>query len=109
MLLLRFLSFTSLSRSISYLLQAQGPKQFPNHRRLALFRMSSSEVNAAKVSDFQVCICTYLVFQIAASTDPAINPFAPTFFDKIVKKEIPSTIIFEDDQCMAFRDINPQV
>ena len=33
----------------------------------------------------------------AASTDPAINPFAPTFFDKIVSKEIPAKIIFEDD------------
>ncbi len=33
----------------------------------------------------------------AASTDPAVNPFAPTFFDKIVKKEIPANIIYEDD------------
>lgn len=46
--------------------------------------------------------------QIAASTDPAINPFAPTFFDKIVNKEIPAKIIYEDDVCLAFRDINPQ-
>lgn len=45
---------------------------------------------------------------IAASTDPAINPSAPTFFDKIVSKEIPSQIIHEDDLCLAFRDINPQ-
>eukprot|EP00607_Mallomonas_marina_P010400 CAMPEP_0182422018 /NCGR_PEP_ID=MMETSP1167-20130531/7607_1 /TAXON_ID=2988 /ORGANISM="Mallomonas Sp, Strain CCMP3275" /LENGTH=140 /DNA_ID=CAMNT_0024599719 /DNA_START=183 /DNA_END=605 /DNA_ORIENTATION=+ len=42
------------------------------------------------------------------SSDPAINPSLPTFFDKLVSKEIPSTIIYEDDQCMAFRDINPQ-
>ena len=45
---------------------------------------------------------------IAASTDPAINPAAPTFFDKLVKKEIPATILHEDDLCMAFADINPQ-
>jgi histidine triad (HIT) family protein len=45
---------------------------------------------------------------IAASQDPAINPQAPSFFDKIVSKEIPSTIIHEDDLCMAFKDINPQ-
>lgn len=44
----------------------------------------------------------------AASTDPAVNPWAPTFFDKIVNKEIPAKVIFEDDHCMAFRDINPQ-
>ena len=45
---------------------------------------------------------------IASSSDPAINPAAPTFFDKIVSKEIPANIIFEDDLCLAFRDINPQ-
>ena len=49
-----------------------------------------------------------VIAQIASSTDPAINPNAPTFFDKLVKKEIPSTILYEDDKCMAFRDINPQ-
>lgn len=29
-------------------------------------------------------------------------------FCKIVKKEIPSQIVFEDDKIMAFQDINPQ-
>ena len=46
--------------------------------------------------------------RIAASTDPSINPHAPTFFDKIVNKEFPAKVIYEDDLCMAFRDINPQ-
>jgi len=45
---------------------------------------------------------------IASSTDPAINPNAATFFDKIVSKEIPAAIIHEDELCLAFRDINPQ-
>lgn len=31
-----------------------------------------------------------------------------TLFSKIIKKEIPATIVYEDDQCLAFRDINPQ-
>ena len=30
-----------------------------------------------------------------------------TIFDKIIKKEIPAKIIFEDDKCLAFLDINP--
>ena len=30
-----------------------------------------------------------------------------TIFDKIVRKEIPANIVFEDDLCLAFRDINP--
>ena len=32
----------------------------------------------------------------------------PTIFDKIINKEIPADIIYEDDQCLAFRDIQPQ-
>ncbi|CAK9180128.1 unnamed protein product [Ilex paraguariensis] len=33
---------------------------------------------------------------------------APTIFDKIIAKEIPSTIVYEDEKVLAFRDINPQ-
>jgi histidine triad (HIT) family protein len=29
-------------------------------------------------------------------------------FCRIVRKEIPATIVAEDDHCVAFRDINPQ-
>lgn len=32
-----------------------------------------------------------------------------TIFDKIVAKEIPADIVHEDDLCLAFKDINPQV
>ncbi len=31
-----------------------------------------------------------------------------SLFQKIVDKEIPATIVYEDDRCMAFRDIAPQ-
>lgn len=31
-----------------------------------------------------------------------------TIFDKIISKQIPADIIFEDDKCIAFNDINPQ-
>jgi histidine triad (HIT) family protein len=31
-----------------------------------------------------------------------------TLFEKICDKEIPATIVFEDDRCVAFRDISPQ-
>ncbi|KAK1365934.1 14 kDa zinc-binding protein [Heracleum sosnowskyi] len=29
-------------------------------------------------------------------------------FDKIIKKEIPANVVFEDDKVLAFRDISPQ-
>jgi len=31
-----------------------------------------------------------------------------TLFEKICDKEIPAAIVFEDDRCVAFRDISPQ-
>lgn len=29
-------------------------------------------------------------------------------FQKIIERKIPANIVYEDDQCLAFRDINPQ-
>ena len=31
-----------------------------------------------------------------------------TIFDKIISKEIPSDILYEDNELLAFKDINPQ-
>jgi histidine triad (HIT) family protein len=31
----------------------------------------------------------------------------PTIFGKILRGEIPATRVWEDDQCIAFRDVNP--
>jgi len=31
-----------------------------------------------------------------------------TIFSKIIKREIDADIVHEDDQCLAFRDVNPQ-
>ena len=32
----------------------------------------------------------------------------PTIFTKIINREIPAQIVFEDDLCLAFRDISPK-
>lgn len=31
-----------------------------------------------------------------------------TIFDKIIRREIPAQIVFEDDHILAFKDVNPQ-
>lgn len=31
-----------------------------------------------------------------------------TLFEKICNKEIPATVVYEDEYCVAFRDISPQ-
>lgn len=33
---------------------------------------------------------------------------AETIFSKIISKEIPADILYEDDMALAFRDVNPQ-
>ncbi|XP_004077101.1 histidine triad nucleotide-binding protein 1 [Oryzias latipes] len=36
------------------------------------------------------------------------RPGGDTIFGKIVRKEIPVNLLYEDDQCVAFPDISPQ-
>ncbi|XP_059625340.1 14 kDa zinc-binding protein isoform X2 [Cornus florida] len=61
------------------------------------FRRAMSDVRA--INDKEA-----MAKAAAASADSG----APTIFDKIIAKEIPSTIVYEDEKVLAFRDINPQ-
>jgi histidine triad (HIT) family protein len=36
------------------------------------------------------------------------NNGAMTIFEKIIRREIPADIVWEDDDAVAFRDVNPQ-
>ncbi|KAM9808758.1 histidine triad nucleotide-binding protein 1 [Syngnathus typhle] len=36
------------------------------------------------------------------------QPGGDTIFGKIIRKEIPAKVIYEDDRCVAFPDISPQ-
>ncbi|KAI8433181.1 hypothetical protein MSG28_015273 [Choristoneura fumiferana] len=42
-----------------------------------------------------------------AQTQSVATP-GPTIFDKILSREIPADIIYEDDLCLAFNDVAPQ-
>ncbi|GFR43365.1 hypothetical protein Agub_g4436, partial [Astrephomene gubernaculifera] len=44
----------------------------------------------------------------AKAAAPLADKDPPTIFDKIISKEIPAKIIYEDDEALAFRDISPQ-
>ncbi len=37
-----------------------------------------------------------------------IKNMADTLFSKIIARQIPADIVYDDDLCLAFRDINPQ-
>jgi len=36
------------------------------------------------------------------------NVSEKTLFERIISREIPAAIVFEDDRCIAIKDINPQ-
>jgi histidine triad (HIT) family protein len=36
------------------------------------------------------------------------NDEGMTIFEKIIRREIPAEIVWEDDEALAFRDVNPQ-
>jgi len=38
----------------------------------------------------------------------ALTPFLVTIFERIAAREIPATIVYEDDLVLAFRDANPK-
>lgn len=44
---------------------------------------------------------------LSASAKPPVAN-SDTIFDKIIKRQIPADIIYEDDKCLAFNDISPQ-
>ncbi len=48
------------------------------------------------------CIARWLQLKIED------NDMSDDLFLKIINREIPADIVFEDDQCLAFKDINPQ-
>jgi histidine triad (HIT) family protein len=37
-----------------------------------------------------------------------INVMSDTIFGKIIRREIPANIVYEDDRVLAFTDVNPQ-
>ena len=43
-----------------------------------------------------------------SSSSAAAAAANETIFDQIIRKQIPAKIVYEDDQCLAFHDVNPQ-
>ncbi|XP_009619340.1 14 kDa zinc-binding protein [Nicotiana tabacum] len=71
----------------------------PNKRRLQIltahFTTHQKKKPAAMASEKEAALLT-------------VPSDSPTLFDKIINKEIPANIVYEDDKVLAFRDINPQ-
>lgn len=46
--------------------------------------------------------------EVKKSISAKLDRSKPTIFDKIISKEIPAKIIFENDKLLAFHDVSPQ-
>ncbi|KAG9487852.1 adenosine 5'-monophosphoramidase HINT1 [Eleutherodactylus coqui] len=60
------------------------------------------------------CQSPYCITHPAAAMADEISkarearPGGDTIFGKIIRKEIPANIIYEDEQCIVFHDVSPQ-
>ena len=45
--------------------------------------------------------------EVAKAQSASASSQQTTIFDKILSKQIPADIVFEDEQALAFRDIQP--
>uniref|UniRef100_A0A667Y190 Histidine triad nucleotide binding protein 2 n=1 Tax=Myripristis murdjan TaxID=586833 RepID=A0A667Y190_9TELE len=78
--------------------------------RMQFFRSSACHLNALR----RACraerpLCTKSdEVRLAEEASKKYGSPAPTIFSKVIDKSIPADIIYEDDKCLAFRDVNPQ-
>ena len=56
---------------------------------------------------FKTLIC-YLHRLLSTDVEGESGTVMPTIFTKIINREIPADIVYEDDKALAFRDINSQ-
>jgi histidine triad (HIT) family protein len=49
-----------------------------------------------------------IMFDAPGRANHVGSVMSKTLFEKIIAREIPATIVFEDDKVVAFRDVNPQ-
>ncbi|XP_021745807.1 14 kDa zinc-binding protein-like [Chenopodium quinoa] len=77
--------------SLTRLVSGQGP---------SLTRIASQSTSSSNPS-----VSSEKEAALAAASTPTDSP---TIFDKIINKEIPANVVYEDEKVLAFRDINPQ-
>ncbi|GAB2232687.1 hypothetical protein Droror1_Dr00011733 [Drosera rotundifolia] len=99
-------SSTSFTRNLSFLITPSSTLSLisPPQPSLSLFPSRSHTLTRT------ICQASSTNEEEAAAKAAAANrdTGTPTIFDKIIAKEIPSDIVYEDENVLAFRDINPQ-
>ncbi|KAI8752916.1 histidine triad nucleotide-binding protein 1 isoform X1 [Biomphalaria glabrata] len=101
---LKKLSFLQLYKLSSNLIAGQGlhtPLKY-----LAAVGLAAQFIHVAK-SDLHTSSSCFFSDEVtkAKSSKPSDTP---TIFSKIINKTLPAKILYEDDKCLAFSDVNPQ-
>lgn len=79
------------------------------HRRLvAINRHIATSTKPTTKQDTFLLLRRTMASEVDKAKAAAGGGEGPTIFDKIINKEIPAKVIFEDDKCLAFKDVNPQ-
>lgn len=73
----------------------------PENRKKTILLISIDLITLGESSPF----CLFLLSLVPRSY---FHASCYSRFDKIISKEIPSTIVYEDEAVLAFRDISPQ-
>ncbi|KAK9671317.1 hypothetical protein RND81_12G021300 [Saponaria officinalis] len=80
--------------------------RFVSRQGLNVTRIGSCSTSSnARRIHYINCMRSEKEAALAAASAP---PDSITIFDKIINKEIPATVVYEDEKVLAFRDINPQ-
>ncbi|XP_051517842.1 histidine triad nucleotide-binding protein 2, mitochondrial isoform X1 [Myxocyprinus asiaticus] len=85
-------------------------------RRVLPFGYNLQRAIPVKVFIFMLCTLCRSSFcsskrdevRLAEEASKKYGKPEPTIFSKIIDKTIPANIIYEDDKCLAFRDVSPQ-
>ncbi|KAF5198653.1 14 kDa zinc-binding protein [Thalictrum thalictroides] len=80
-------------------------KKSPNNSSSSISRIRVISSHLPCSSSTSLFMASEKEAALAAAVPP---PDYPTIFDKIINKEIPSKVVFEDEKVLAFRDISPQ-
>ena len=81
----------------------------PRASPLSLTVLTSVAIpRAVSTLQYERRACTASMSSSEVGKAQSAVPQEETIFDKIIRKEIPAQIVFEDEKCLAFKDINPK-
>ncbi|XP_015114602.1 histidine triad nucleotide-binding protein 1 [Diachasma alloeum] len=77
-------------------------------RSINLLALNSSKILSSRLVTSRTQLFSFRKMASEVEKAQSATAGGDTIFGKILRKEIPCKFIYEDDQCVAFHDVNPQ-